>query len=540
MTAAEGGRPRPAALERARRARCSLGAAALLLPALGAAPLERAEIYFVDAARAMVERGDYLVPYYRASRSSTSRPLTYWLMAAAFRALRLHPGRRARWCPPRPRCSALAATVWLGRLLLGREAALLRRRWCWRPPRAFMAFGRVAMSDMLLTLWTTLAVTLVVQGAGGRAGLALDAALGRGARPRLPDQGPGGACCFPASASRLAPGGRGAIAARRSTAAGVLAAAAAFAVLGLGWFALPWACAWARSRSSTSSCARTWQRFAGETYDSGAAPLVLRVDLPRRGPALVAAAAPRGVVRAGAAPARRPRCCWCGRWPWSCRSASRAARSTTTSCRSTRRCRWWWARTSRARAWPRASARWARAAAVACAALLAVLPLLALRFPAEWLPARGPGWALVALAPLGALACAPGGAAAAARRSCGDAGRGVRAAVFLAAAVVLMPAFARRPAQRRGRVGRAARARLPAGRRGRDLPGRGARAARPALPRARAGAGAVRPVGGGRLAPPLPAPAAPDGAAGRCRRCRACARSRPTATCPRPRSRCAA
>jgi 4-amino-4-deoxy-L-arabinose transferase-like glycosyltransferase len=40
-----------------------LAAAALvLLVSLGSAPLERAEIYFVDVARAMVESGDYLVP----------------------------------------------------------------------------------------------------------------------------------------------------------------------------------------------------------------------------------------------------------------------------------------------------------------------------------------------------------------------------------------------------------------------------------------------------------------------------------------------
>ena len=30
---------------------------------LGDAPIERAEIYFLDAARGMVERSDWLVPY---------------------------------------------------------------------------------------------------------------------------------------------------------------------------------------------------------------------------------------------------------------------------------------------------------------------------------------------------------------------------------------------------------------------------------------------------------------------------------------------
>ena len=44
-----------------------LGCAAVLLPSLGAAPLERAEIYFMDAARAMVETGDWLVPRYQGT-----------------------------------------------------------------------------------------------------------------------------------------------------------------------------------------------------------------------------------------------------------------------------------------------------------------------------------------------------------------------------------------------------------------------------------------------------------------------------------------
>ena len=44
-------------------------ASALLLPMLQSAPLERAEIYFLDVARGMVETGDYLVPRYRGEPS---------------------------------------------------------------------------------------------------------------------------------------------------------------------------------------------------------------------------------------------------------------------------------------------------------------------------------------------------------------------------------------------------------------------------------------------------------------------------------------
>src|SRR5262245_39620165 len=59
-----------------------LGALALL-PGLGAAPFERAEIYFLDAARGMVESGDWLVPRYRGEPFFDKPALAYWLMAAS-------------------------------------------------------------------------------------------------------------------------------------------------------------------------------------------------------------------------------------------------------------------------------------------------------------------------------------------------------------------------------------------------------------------------------------------------------------------------
>jgi hypothetical protein len=62
-------------------------AAVLLFPGLGASPIERAEIYFLDGARNMLERQDYLVPYYRGQPFFDKPALTYWLMAASFQAL---------------------------------------------------------------------------------------------------------------------------------------------------------------------------------------------------------------------------------------------------------------------------------------------------------------------------------------------------------------------------------------------------------------------------------------------------------------------
>jgi 4-amino-4-deoxy-L-arabinose transferase-like glycosyltransferase len=77
---------------RARAAALLLLAAGLLLPGLGAAPFERAEIYFLDAARAMVESGDWLVPRYRGEPFFDKPALAYWLMAA-----RARRARRPAW-----------------------------------------------------------------------------------------------------------------------------------------------------------------------------------------------------------------------------------------------------------------------------------------------------------------------------------------------------------------------------------------------------------------------------------------------------------
>ena len=51
---------------------------------LSDAPIERAEIYFLDAARAMVETSDWLVPRYRGEPFYDKPPLTYWLLASSF------------------------------------------------------------------------------------------------------------------------------------------------------------------------------------------------------------------------------------------------------------------------------------------------------------------------------------------------------------------------------------------------------------------------------------------------------------------------
>ena len=50
---------------------------AVTLPHLGVTPIERAEIYFLDAARTMVETGDYMVPRYQGQAFYDKPALSY-------------------------------------------------------------------------------------------------------------------------------------------------------------------------------------------------------------------------------------------------------------------------------------------------------------------------------------------------------------------------------------------------------------------------------------------------------------------------------
>ncbi len=244
-----------------------LGCALLLFPALGAAPLERAEIYFLDGARSMVERGDYLVPYYRGEPFFDKPALAYWLMAAAFKVLGFTPGA-ARLVPALATLGVLLATVWLGSLLFDRRVAL------WgalvlSTTLAFVGFGRIAMSDMLLTLWTTLAVALAVR-AFSRPGArwavpAVGAILGLGFLTKGP-------------VAVLLPGlGMLALLWRHrgqrwpSSLPGVGLAAFLFAVFGLGWFGLVW---WRLGPGPLEYffLRENLERFAADTYDAGQPP----------------------------------------------------------------------------------------------------------------------------------------------------------------------------------------------------------------------------------------------------------------------------
>ncbi len=140
----------------------ALSAAAFFI-GLGEAPIERAEIYFLDAARAMVERSDWLVPYYRGEPFYDKPPLTYWLLAFSFKffgpslfAGRLVAGLLA--------LGTLAATCLVTRRLIAPDsdgrpsesgnAAAFFATAILATSYAFVSFARLTMSDMLLTLLT--------------------------------------------------------------------------------------------------------------------------------------------------------------------------------------------------------------------------------------------------------------------------------------------------------------------------------------------------------------------------------------------------
>jgi 4-amino-4-deoxy-L-arabinose transferase-like glycosyltransferase len=241
-----------------------VGLLALLLPHLGAAPLERAEIYFMDAARAMVESGDWVVPRYEGKPFFDKPILSYWLMAAAMERLGPTAGP-ARLVPVAASVGVVLATVCLGTLLFGRRSALAGAL-VLATTLAFLSFSRVAMSDMLLTLWTTLGVAVAVlawrPGAPRWAVPLLGAVLGLGFATKGPIAlvVPGFAVLLLLWEKRprpVAPGW------------GALGLAAlAFATLGLGWFLLVFRRLGVEPLV-TFFFRENVERFAGEAYDVG-------------------------------------------------------------------------------------------------------------------------------------------------------------------------------------------------------------------------------------------------------------------------------
>lgn len=213
----------------------------------------------------MVESGDWLVPHYRGEAFFDKPPLTYWLIAAAFRMLGFTT-TAARLIPALAAVLVAMATVWLGTLLFESRTALAAGG-ILATTFGFMTFGRVAMSDMLLALWSTLAFALGVwlfeDSAPPWALPALGAVLGLGFATKGPV-----AILLPGLGILVLAWARPR---PRLEAAGIALAALAFAVVGLGWFAAVYARLGAGPLEHFF-LRENVERFAGETYDSGRSP----------------------------------------------------------------------------------------------------------------------------------------------------------------------------------------------------------------------------------------------------------------------------
>ena len=419
-------------------------AAVLLLAGLGQAPLERAEIYFVDGARAMVERADFLVPYYRGEAFFDKPPLTYWLIARSFETFGFTLAA-ARLVPAFAALGTILASVWLGSLLLDRRRALTGGL-VLVTTVAFVSFGRIAMSDMLLAFWTTLAVALAARlyaGGPGWLSLLLGLVLGLGFLTKGPIALilPGLGILLLAWRERT----RGLPASR----AWLALSALAFAVLSLSWFAA------VAARLGAGPLAHfflqeNFERFAGETYDSGRAPWYYLVTYLAQGapwslflpPALLAL--PRIAAGAGAerpAPGGGP--VFLAQWLLSMLlplSLSRgkidyyllplypAASLLVGGYLHA--------------AWSRAERTWGRVVMLGAAVALALAPLVLTRFSRGWLPSRDMRPLLVAGAAALVVLCLAVAARFAVARAYRVLALGA-ALVVLAGTTLFLPAFRR-------------------------------------------------------------------------------------------------
>jgi 4-amino-4-deoxy-L-arabinose transferase-like glycosyltransferase len=136
-------------------------AALLFFPKLGETPFRRAEIYFADAARAMVEGGDWVIPHFRGQPFFDKPPLSYWAVGASFKLFGFSIAA-ARIVPAIAALLVIAATILLGWLLWKDRRTALYSGWILVSTIPFITFARIAMSDMLLVLGSTLAVLLAV------------------------------------------------------------------------------------------------------------------------------------------------------------------------------------------------------------------------------------------------------------------------------------------------------------------------------------------------------------------------------------------
>jgi 4-amino-4-deoxy-L-arabinose transferase-like glycosyltransferase len=360
-------------------------------------------------------------------------------MAAAFRGLGFTLGA-ARVVSALASAGLVAVTVWLGALLLDRRSAIAGGI-ALATTLAFMAVARVAMSDMLLTLWSTLAVALaaavVRTGAAAWALPALGVVLGLGFLTKGPI-----ALVLPGLAMLLLARGPGGARLLRPPAS--VAAALAFAVVGLGWFVA----VYLRLGSAPLEyffLRENLARFAGETYDTGRAawyylPTYLAEGLPWSllFPLAATRLAGRGVDAAAEGGRARLLLYW-------------VALMLVPLSLSRGKLDYYLlplyppialvvGHHLAAAPWGRLDRAWGRVALLASAAGLLPIAVRPVPLPAGWLPGVPAQVLLAVVAGLGALACLAAAARVTAPRTMGALAASF-AGVFLVLASAFLPAF---------------------------------------------------------------------------------------------------
>src|SRR4249919_1413049 len=82
--------------------------------------VDRDEPRFAEASREMIERGDYVVPYFNNRYRFDKPPLTYWFQVASFRAFGENPFAARFPSAVAAALTAVAIFAWGGRLDLRR------------------------------------------------------------------------------------------------------------------------------------------------------------------------------------------------------------------------------------------------------------------------------------------------------------------------------------------------------------------------------------------------------------------------------------
>src|ERR1700730_17406138 len=120
----------------------------------------RAESYFALGARLMVESNEWLAPHAPDELLLNKPPLSYWLIGVSYKLFGVNYGT-SRLISVLAAIGVLAIVyalgVWFDGIRTGlTSAAMLASGYI------FLSFARMAMSDMLLTLWVTAALACFI------------------------------------------------------------------------------------------------------------------------------------------------------------------------------------------------------------------------------------------------------------------------------------------------------------------------------------------------------------------------------------------